>query len=52
MADLDPEAWRTVLEAEVAKLGNFEEKWINGDCAVPGFAWLDGLFGRFMEAES
>jgi adenine-specific DNA-methyltransferase len=52
MTDLDPKAERTFLEAEVAKLGDFEEKWINGDCAVPGFASLDGLFKRLMEAES
>jgi hypothetical protein len=52
MTDLDPKAERAFLEAEVAKLGEFEEKWINGDCAVPGFASLDGLFKRLMEGDS
>lgn len=49
---LDPKAERAFLEVEIAKLGEFEEKWINGDCAVPGLASLDGLFKRLMEAES
>lgn len=52
MTDLDPKAERAFLEFEIGKLGEFEEKWINGDCAVPGFVSLDGLFKRFMEAES
>jgi adenine-specific DNA-methyltransferase len=52
MTDLDPRAERAFLEAEVASLGDFEEKWINGDCAVPGFASLDGLFKRLMEHEA
>ena len=51
MTGLDPRAERAFLEAEIAKLGEFEEKWINGDCAVPGFASLDGLFKRLMENE-
>lgn len=36
-------------ENEGIVMGEFEEKWINGDCAVPGFASLDGLFKRLME---
>ena len=52
MTDLDPKAERIFLETEVAKLGDFEEKWINGDCAVPGVASLDGLFKRLMEHEA
>lgn len=52
MTDLDPKAERTFLEAGVARLGDFEERWINGDCAVPGFVSLDGLFKRLMEHEA
>lgn len=52
MADLDAKAERAFLEAEVARLVDFEEKWINGDCAVPGFASLGGLFKRLMEHEA
>jgi len=52
LTDLDPKAERAFLEAEVAKLGEFEEKWINGDRAVPGFTSLDGLFKRLMEHEA
>jgi adenine-specific DNA-methyltransferase len=52
MAGLDPKAERAFLEAEVATLGDFEEKWINGDCAVPGFSSLDGLFKRLMESDA
>ncbi len=49
MAGLDPKAERQFLEARVQEAGPFEEMWINGDCAVPGFASLDGLFKRLIE---
>jgi len=52
MADLDPNFGRVFVEGEVCKLDDLEEKWINGVCAVPGFASLDGLFKRLMEGES
>jgi len=45
-------AERAFLEGEVAKLGDFEKKWINGDCAVPGVASPESLSRRLMEAES
>lgn len=49
MTGLDPAIERAFLEAKVKELGSFEEQRINGDCAVPGFESLDGLFKRLME---
>jgi adenine-specific DNA-methyltransferase len=50
--NLDPVAERKFLEAKVKALvgrgESFDEKWINGDCAVPGIDSLDPLFKRLM----
>lgn len=50
MKGLDPKVERPFLEAKTKELGPFEEQWINGDTAAMGFASLDGLFKRLMEA--
>ena len=50
MAGLDPKVERPFLEAKAKEIGPFEEQWINGDTAAKGFASLDGLFKRLMEA--
>jgi adenine-specific DNA-methyltransferase len=51
---LDPIAERTFLEKKVEELTKdtapFDTMLANGDCAVPGFASLDGLFKQLMEA--
>lgn len=49
MTGLDPQIERRFLETQVKALGSFDEVWINGDTATPGFASLDGLFRRLME---
>jgi adenine-specific DNA-methyltransferase len=52
MTDLNPAVERQFLEDKAKELGPFEERWINGDSAAKGFASLDGLFKRLMEAEA
>jgi adenine-specific DNA-methyltransferase len=51
---LDPKAERAFLEKKVEELTTdaapFDTMLINGDCAVPGFASLDGMFKQLMEA--
>lgn len=50
MTDLSPREDRGFLEAKASALGAFEERLINGDSAAAGFASLDGLFKKLMEA--
>lgn len=43
MTDLDPGVERAFIAAQLKTAGDFDERWINGDCAA-GFQSLDGLF--------
>jgi len=54
MAGLKPKEEREFLEAKLKELAAageaYDEKLINGDCAVPGIASLDPLFKQLMTA--
>ncbi|MEO0080835.1 MAG: DNA methyltransferase [candidate division WOR-3 bacterium] len=54
MDGLKPKEERDFLEAKLAELSaageSYDEKFINGDCAVPGITSLDALFKRLMTA--
>jgi adenine-specific DNA-methyltransferase len=54
MADLKPAPEREFLEGRLRELASkgevYDEKLINGDCAVPGIDSLDPLFKRLMTA--
>jgi len=54
MADLKPAQERGFLEGKLKELATagetYDEKLINGDCAVPCFVSLDPLFKRLMTA--
>lgn len=48
MTGLDPAVERAFLDDLVKSLGSVDEKWINGDAALPGFSSLDALFKRLV----
>ncbi len=48
MTGIEPAVDRAFIEEKAGELGQFEEKWINGDSAAKGFSSLDGLFKRLM----
>lgn len=54
MAGLKPAEEREFIEAKLKEMeaagGAYDEKFINGDCAVPGISSLDPLFKRLMTA--
>ena len=39
---------RAFLEERIGDLGEWNEAWINGPCAVPGLKPLDGIFKRLI----
>ncbi|MDQ1336892.1 MAG: adenine-specific DNA-methyltransferase, partial [Thermodesulfobacteriota bacterium] len=39
---------RAFLEEHIGDLGQWNEAWINGPCAMPGFKPLDGTFKRLI----
>lgn len=49
MTDLNPKAEREFLEARLKQEKEpFDQMFVNGDSATPGFESLDGLFKRLM----
>lgn len=51
MTGLEPAVERSFLERAAAKLGTFDEYWINGDTVATGFSSLDGLFKTLMQGD-
>ena len=49
MADLKPADERAFIAKQLKTAGDFDERWINGDSAVPGINSLDSLFKRLVD---